>query len=328
MNKKRKEIIASNEISKLCTFNLGGYEQRVLLEGRSSKLPILISLHGGPGTPIPFSAGGRGLFPEFTNRFILVSWDQLGCGINDHKIDDSFTIDSFVQMGTDLVGEIRKLFPNNKIYIFSTSWGSVLSARMLEKEPKLVDGVVACGQIVKNIFFNEATFDALRKSKLPAKKLQEIESINMDNVEPKDLQLISSSLMKYTNAYQNKNGKSAPMGSMIMGLMASPDYKLKDFKAVMVNGYRGNRSLWNELLTIDLTEVLSGVEIPYTIIQGDTDVVAVTKTVKKLVKSAGNDLLTCYVVENTGHMPGAECMEYVLKLLSKMVGAKEMAQIK
>lgn len=56
----------------------GGYTQKVLMEGKEESLPIVITLHGGPGTPIPFSAGCRGLFPEFTNQFIMAYWDPLG----------------------------------------------------------------------------------------------------------------------------------------------------------------------------------------------------------------------------------------------------------
>ena len=53
--------------AEICTFSLGGYPQKVLIEGRSQELPVVITLHGGPGTPIPFSVGCRGLFPEFTS---------------------------------------------------------------------------------------------------------------------------------------------------------------------------------------------------------------------------------------------------------------------
>ena len=82
MNKKRKAIIEANKISMVKEFNLGGYPQKVLIEGKSDNLPVVISLHGGPGSPIPFCVGARGLFPEFTEHCILVSWDQYGCGIH------------------------------------------------------------------------------------------------------------------------------------------------------------------------------------------------------------------------------------------------------
>ena len=60
MDKKRKQIIAGNEISQLYTFLLGGISQKVLIEGKTKELPVVITLHGGPGTPIPLSVGCRG----------------------------------------------------------------------------------------------------------------------------------------------------------------------------------------------------------------------------------------------------------------------------
>lgn len=314
---KKKEVKNNNEISELCTFSLGGYQQKVLIEGKSKDCPIVITLHGGPGTPIPFSVGCRGLFPVFTNAFIMVYWDQLGCGINNHVIDDTFSIDTFVQMTEELLEQIKVKFPNNKIMFFSTSWGSILSAKLLEKNPHAVDGVIACGQIIKNVFICDEVKDALAQTNIPKKKMERIRNLTVDNFTEKDLQLISSALRKYTDAYQNKNGMKAPMGAIIKGLLTSPDYTMKDFKAIMVNGYMKNTSLWKEITQINLSEQLRNVEVPYIILQGDTDIVASTKLVKELVASSNNANLSCRVVANTGHMPGVEMMDILLTVLQE-----------
>lgn len=316
---KRKDIISNNEISKLCVFSLGGYEQKVLIEGKRKNLPIIITLHGGPGTPIPFSVGCRGLFPEFTDNFIMVYWDQLGCGINNYVIDDTFSIDLFVQMTEELVGHIKKRFPNNKVMIFSTSWGAILSAKLLARNSHAVDAVIACGQIVKNVFICEEVKNTLCHSDIPKKKLERIKNITVENFTGKDLQLISNSLRKYTDAYQNRTGAKAPMGSIIKGLITSPDYRMKDFKAIMVNGYMKNTSLFKEILKLDLTEELKKVEIPYIILQGDTDIVASTQTVKELVSVSDNTYLRYIIVTNTGHMPGVKMMETLLSVLQETI---------
>lgn len=319
MDKQRKNIIDNNEISQIYSFELGGYSQKVLIEGKSRENPVIITLHGGPGTPIPFSVGCRGMFPSFTDNFIMVYWDQLGCGINNYKIDDNFTIKTFVEMTCDLLSEVKKLFPNNKIYLFSTSWGSVLSALVSELKQNEINGVVACGQIIKDLFFNDEVIKTLEKSNIPKNKLDIIKMTNSNNVSSKELQLISSCLTKYTDAYNNKNGRKSPMSFVIKGLLTSPDYKFKDFKAIMINGYKGNNSLWNELLKIDLTDTLSNVKIPYIIVQGDTDIVASTKKVKELVENSNNSNLKLYEVKDTGHFPGADMMEKILEELSNIV---------
>lgn len=315
---KRKEIIAKNEISELCSFTLGGYEQKVLIEGKKKDAPIVIVLHGGPGTPIPFSVGCRGLFPAFTDEFIMVYWDQLGCGINDHVIDDTFSIDSFVRMTEELAAQIKKKFPDQKRMIFSTSWGSILSAKLLERDPHAVDAVVACGQIVKDVLICDEVRGALSQSKISKRYLERINQVTVDHYTDEDLQLIAGSLRKYTDAYQNRAGVKAPMGPIIRGLLASPDYSLKDFKAVMINGYRKNTSLWKEILKIDLSGVLSNVKIPYIILQGETDLVASTKTVKELTANSENANISCQVIPKTGHFPGVEMMESILAVLKKI----------
>lgn len=314
---KRKDVILNNEISELCAFTLNGYEQKVLIEGKRKDSPIIITLHGGPGTPIPFSVGCRGLFPAFTNIFIMVYWDQLGSGINNYVIDDTFSIDSFVQMTKELVEQIKKKFPNNKVMIFSTSWGSILSTKLLERNPHAVDAVIACGQIVKNVFICDEVKNTLCKNGIPKKKLDRINNITVENFTGKDLQLISDSLRKYTNAYQNKIGAKASMGPIIKGLITSPDYKMKDFKAIMVNGYMKNTSLWKEILRLNLTEQLKKVEIPYIILQGDTDIVASTQTVQELVSTSSNTNLRYKIVANTGHLPGVEMMDTLLSVLQE-----------
>ena len=314
---KKKIIKSNNEVSELCSFSLGGYQQKILIEGKSKDNPIVLTLHGGPGTPIPFSVGCRGLFPVFTDEFLMVYWDQLGCGINNHVIDDTFTIDTFVQMTEELIEQIKVKFPSNKIIIFSTSWGSILSAKLLEKNPHAVNAVIACGQIIKNVFICDEVKEVLAKSNISKKKLERIRNITIENFTGKDLQLISDALRKYTDAYQNKIGEKAPRGSIIKGLMTSPDYTMKDFTAIMVNGYMKNTSLWKEIIQINLTEQLRNVEIPYVILQGDTDIVASTKLVKELIVNSNNSNLDCKVVANTGHMPGVEMMDTLLSVLQE-----------
>lgn len=322
MDKKRKNIIRNNEVSQIYTFELGGYSQKVLMEGKRKCLPIVITLHGGPGTPIPLSVGCRGMFPAFSDKFIMVYWDQLGCGINNYKIDDHFKIKDFVNMTIDLLTEVKKIFPNNQVFIFSTSWGSVLSALAAELKPSEINGVVVCGQIIKDIFFHNEVIETLEKTNVSKKRLAIIKNTNLENAASKELQLISSCLAKYTNAYINKNGKKLPMFSVIKGLLTSPDYKLKDFKATMINGYKGNTSLWNELLKIDLTDTLFNIKIPYLILQGDTDIVASTQKVKEVVENSNNKNLKYYIVNNTGHCPGMEMMDEILNKLIALANIK------
>ena len=109
------------------------------------------------------------------------------------------------------------------------------------------------------------------------------------------------------------------MGFIIKGLLTSPDYKFKDFKAIMVNGYMKNNSLWNEILRLDLTQTLNNIEVPYIILQGDTDVVASTKIVEEFLEFSNNDNLKLHIVSNTGHYPSVAMMNKLMEALDEVV---------
>jgi pimeloyl-ACP methyl ester carboxylesterase len=111
------------------------------------------------------------------------------------------------------------------------------------------------------------------------------------------------------------------MGSMIWGLLTSPDYKFRDFKAIMVNGCQGNLTLWKEILALDLTDTLRNVNIPYTMLQGDTDIVATTEYVQEIAENSGNPHLQCRIVKDCGHEPSADMMDAVFHALEEL--AKE-----
>lgn len=313
MNQKRKAIIEANEISDLRTVSLGGYLQKILIEGKYRTNPIFITLHGGPGSPFPFNAGCRGLFPEPTEHFIMVYWDQLGCGINNCTIDDSFTISHFVHMTVDLIREMHKEFPENSINLFGVSWGSILAAKAAEAVPELLNKVMVYGQVLKNLVYNEMVHDALKGSSLPDKQKQQLERM-MQEKHPEEQRTIMKWIQKYTEGYQCKAGGKTPMGSIIRGLLTSPDYSLKDFKAMVFNGTLKNGSLMKELMEIDLSDTLQHITIPYLILQGNTDLVTPTKIMQLYIADSANKNLRLHLVANSGHMPSASGMDAIMKM--------------
>jgi len=313
MNKQRRELIANNQVSRMMTFSLGGYEQKVLLDGKSETSPVVLFLHGGPGGPVPFSAGCRGLYPNFTEHFIMAYWDQLGCGINNHPLDDSFTIGNFVDMTTDLIRALKQEFPNNLLALVGVSWGSVLAARAAAELPDLVDAVLVYGQVLKDMFFNDEVFETLHAAGLPQKAMDEAEALRAKPLHTtEEIIAISKLITKYTDGYQCKAGGKLPMGKMIWGLLSSPDYSLKDFLAVLSNGTVKNHSLLNELMPQDLRDVLREVRVPYHILQGSTDIVTSTKNISAFMAENTNAYLSLRVLPNNGHVPGPDGMEEVL----------------
>ncbi len=319
MNKKRKNYIKNCEISCLEKVVIGGFEQKISIEGKSKRLPVVLFLHGGPGSPIPFCVGCRGLFPDITDKFIMVYWDQLGCGINNRIIDDSFTVSNFVDMTVDLIKYLRGKFPNNKLYLFGTSWGSILALKAAVTVPELIDGVVVNGQVTTSPMFSDDCFDTVASSAAPKKYKDFADNLrkNKQNIAFSDAIKLSKIIRKYTDGYLNRKAESLPVGKLLKGLLGSPDYKFKDFLAVLKNGYAKNQSLFYEMLSLNLSSLFSEITIPYMIFQGDTDIVTDTKEVIKCVEGCNNKLVSYQILRDCGHMPTGQSIQIIFDYMLK-----------
>lgn len=320
MDKKRKQYIENCEVSYIETATLGGYEQKFAVEGKSAKLPVLLCLHGGPGSPVPFSVGCRGLFQEITDRFLAVYWDQLGCGINNRKIDDGFSIRDFADMTVDLIKFVKSRFPANKLYLFGMSWGSLLAAHAALELPGSIDGVVTYGQILTTPMLSDDAFDTVESSSAPEKQkafARALRTQKAEDMSVRDLMRFSKIIRKYTNGYTVLGEKSAPLFDVLNGLRTSPDYRLKDLIAVFKNGYAKNKSLMFELAKTDIRGELKSVSVPYMMFQGERDIVTSTKNAVAFADGSLNPKIACTVMPNTGHFPSLAAMNDIFDYLYK-----------
>lgn len=161
---------AVNEICEMVSVELGGIEQNVLIEGESDDLPVLIAVHGGPGTPIPKGCAYRGVYENLSSNYIFVQWDQYGCGTNKGKLDETFSVERYTVMLCDRIAYLTESFPSNDLYLFGMSWGTVLTCKAANDMPDIIDGVIAYGQIVDNFLAYEGTYEVLNSCELNEKE--------------------------------------------------------------------------------------------------------------------------------------------------------------
>lgn len=314
MNKQRKSTISKNALSEIRTYRLAGYTQKVLFEGLYKTNPIILTLHGGPGIPIPLGVGCRGMFPQLTDKFILICWDQLGCGANNHLLPEHLTIDSFAEMTEELILLIKEEFPENPLILFGTSWGSILAAKAAERCPSLIDQVIVYGQVSKKPFFNQVTFQALEQAQIPAKKQQLLKKIQLTPTYKKSEGVkISQWVSKYTDGYYGENEDKTEMKALSLGLLRSPDYRIRDFVGLFLNGYLTNKRLWRELFQIDLTETFQSIRVPYRIIQGACDLVTPTEMISELLSTTENPYIQLEIINGLGHIPDLKNIEHIFK---------------
>jgi pimeloyl-ACP methyl ester carboxylesterase len=134
-------------ISETGFVTLGGIPQWVEVRGADIANPVLIALHGGPGTPeTPLL---RHYNSAMETAFTIVYWDQRGAGRSFSRAipAGTMTIDRFVADLDALVDHVCARLGTRRVAIFGHSWGSMLGTLYAARYPDKVSAYIGTGQI-------------------------------------------------------------------------------------------------------------------------------------------------------------------------------------
>jgi pimeloyl-ACP methyl ester carboxylesterase len=142
-------IHTSNGIDEALFVPVGGINQWITNRGQNRDNPVVLFLHGGPGTPtnlLDFAFA-----KAWSSTFTLVQWDQRGAGKtfgSGGTAGSDMTIDRMAQDGIELSQFLRGHLHKDKIIIVGHSWGTILGIHMAKARPDLFYVYVGAGQVV------------------------------------------------------------------------------------------------------------------------------------------------------------------------------------
>jgi pimeloyl-ACP methyl ester carboxylesterase len=151
------QAIAPGGIDELKAVDIGGIKQWISVRGNNPANPILLFIHGGPGSPMmPESWVFQRPWEDF---FTVVQWDQRGSGktfsASGRKPDQSMTLDQMQADAEQLIDMLRQTYGKKKIFLMGHSFGSVLGMRVAQHRPDGLYAYIGVGQVV-NALRNEA----------------------------------------------------------------------------------------------------------------------------------------------------------------------------
>ena len=136
----------SDYIDKIEAITLGGITQWIAIRSEDASNPIMLFLHGGPGTAqIGFSRKAQHALEK---GFTIVNWDQRGAGrsySSKLKADD-MRIERFVLDAEELTEYLLQRFNQKKLFLVGHSWGSIIGGHLAAKRPELLQAYVGIGQ--------------------------------------------------------------------------------------------------------------------------------------------------------------------------------------
>jgi pimeloyl-ACP methyl ester carboxylesterase len=141
-------IRAENGIASLEPVVIRGAEQWILIRGYDVTNPVLVFLHGGPGSPaMPYA---RFSFGGLERHFTVVTWDQRGCGKSYQTGIDpqTITLEGMLSDTRELIQMMRARFGVQRVYLMGLSWGSILGTLTARDHPELLHAYIGVGQVV------------------------------------------------------------------------------------------------------------------------------------------------------------------------------------
>lgn len=144
---KNKRIFYSHRIDSLYSVNINGCQQKILIQSSNTENPILLYLHGGPGSSIMMLSH---VFSEkLKDHFIFVNWDQRGTVLSYHEGMDTTLIseDQIREDALELIKYLLAKYHQKKVYLIGHSFGSVIGLQLVANHPEFFYAYIGVGQV-------------------------------------------------------------------------------------------------------------------------------------------------------------------------------------
>lgn len=316
VNASKYKIRSDNGVQETEYVTLGGIQQYVQIRGADRENPVIIVLHGGPGSNMAYYSyyWQTPLEEDYT----VVHWDQRGCGNTYYRNQgqaESPMLDLLISDLDELVDYCRAAFGQEQIIILGHSWGTVLGGLYAQENPDKVSQYIAVGQMVsvwegETLAKEEAVRLATAAGDEELVQKMETQYQALRSAQNFDLQALFT-FRSLTGQYLPDGENMSTPQQLIMGGL-SPYMTWRDFKWFMLSYIdlnAVNTSNANLLDALFLDDGLSmydydlQYEMPVTIISGDSDWV----TPYILQEAYLNDLSAAdkemLYIQNAGHTP-------------------------
>jgi pimeloyl-ACP methyl ester carboxylesterase len=300
-------------LTSIAFIELGGVKQCLIIRSHNTDNPILLYVHGGPGTPeLPLI---RHYNSELEKYFTVVYWEQRGTGKSFSKsvINDDFTIGTFINDGYELTNYLLDRFKKEKLILVGHSWGTVICTELALQYPEKYSAYVGIGQIVnmqlgETIGYNFALNEAIRDNN--SKAIKELKNSNQPTYltienNPnwyKQLKKQRKWLTYYGGVIYNQKDYSV----YTKIFMKSPEYSLTD----MIKFARGSmfslKQLWPQIMEINFKDRNINFEVPVFLIQGKHDYNCPTELVIQFFDQITAPEKKLIIFENSAHNPNFE----------------------
>lgn len=293
------DAVPEGGINEQMFVDINGTKQWISIYGQDRNNPVLLYLHGGPGSST--SAFDYVFTRKWADVYTVVTWDQRNCGksYSPEQNGTVLTKEIFLQDGKEMTEFIRKYLGKEKITILGHSWGTFFGANLALEYPEYYDCYIGTGQLV-DVMENEEAF------KEEAQKWAEGDPEAMELVGKLTVGDFTMEHISARNALMDKFG----YGMMADGtdyntaaaIIFNPYYTLGDWTRYFGQDMGVYLDFFNseEMFCFSLKNRLN-YEMPYFNINGDRDYQTNFKLAQEYFDSITAPRKEMYIMKDTTH---------------------------
>lgn len=329
-NARKYKIRQETGIQKSEYITIGGIEQYIQIRGQDTSNPVILMLHGGPGSNMAYYS--YGWQADLEKEYTIVQWDQRGCGNTYYRNRNAEkpTLDLLLSDLDELVEYIRLEYGKEKVILMGHSWGTFLGGVYSGTHSDKVSAYIAVSQMVDFKLSEQVSAQEAIRLAEAAGKTQDAQKISdalerimayrkLDKENAVELMKLRQLKEKYLpSQYGNK------MGTL---QLFSPYMTWNELKWMLSFGslIESNSEIYSGLLMDNNSSMYDynlQYEIPVNIIAGDCDWTTPYSMAADYFSSISSPDKEFITIKNTGHIPfidrPEEFSEEVRKALSNL----------
>lgn len=319
-------ITTDNGIQNLEQVTLGNVDQWISIRGNDRDNPLLLFVHGGPGSPemIPVRHYNRSL----EEHFVVVNWDQRGAGksFSTGIPPETMNLDQIVSDALELTAFLRERFNVEKIYLAGHSWGSIVGVHAVQRSPEYYYAYIGIGQAVNFIEAEKISYHytvSRARETGNEEALLELEEIGPPPYDGEDffdrIAVQRKWLFRFGGEVFGETDNNRYLLELLWLYLQAPEYSIID----TYNFVRGNqlsaRLMWDDLLALDLPHQAPSLEVPVYFMSGRHDYVTVFEKVEEYYAILEAPYKELIWFEESAHSPNFEQPDEFVEVMARIL---------
>jgi len=286
--------------------DINGVRQGMFIEGRDARNPVLLYLHGGMPEVFLTERYPTGLEECFT----VVWWEQRGSGLS-YRRDiprETITLEQMIADTVAVTDWLRQRFGQEQIYLMGHSGGSFIAIQAAARAPQLYRAYIGVAQMSDQLRSEKLAYDYMLQqfeTEGNARMVRKLKAapVTMENGTPRSYLALRDRAMHPLGIGTTHDMRSHITGVFLASLR-SRHYTLRE----KIHLWRGKASsgvssLWDEMISTDLSARLTELHLPVYFFSGIYDYTVNYTLSKQYLDKIEAPLKGFYSFRHSAHSP-------------------------